>query len=182
MTDTIDEAEVIDISSIQENLQYNALLKVFKKLLEPVKDLKTEKPTMQYCSRIIDNYTGIEFKDMDRYNEQYCDYVLEPMNILDIEIKSDDECLSVTNEEEDLEQNRAHYLNLILQWQIAMQQWSFDWDCLDKNAAIKLAAQNEAGLLVFGEKGLAGFFSSINFNLSEDEQQTITNTVMESVG
>ncbi len=182
MTDTTTEAEVIDISSIQENLQYNPLLKVFKHLLEPVKTLKDEKLTMQYCSRIIDNYSGIEFKDMENYNNQYVDYVLELLNILDEIIASDDECLNVTNEDEDLEHNRVNYLNLVLQWQIAMQQWSFDWDCLDKKAAIKLAAQNEAGLLAFGEKGLVGFFSSIQFNLTDDEQQTISDAVLESVG
>lgn len=99
--------------------------------------------------------------------------------ILQAIIDADENCLTYTQPEEDLEHNNQNYKNLLLEWQLQMLRWELDWDCTSSDAAIELAAISEIHSQFFGETGLTSFLDNIQFEFNEADQQVVLDAFTE---
>ena len=161
---------------------YHTLLEVWREVLRPIDDERTKPPTAQWCSRTISAYQGIGFADMYKFRDCYFDSLQELREILLEEISSDPECLTWASPEEDVEHNGHHYLNLLLQWQLTIQEWELAWDCTDVDAAIKLGAIGEVYKLVFGQTGITAYLDNIRFEFTESDQELISSALQDLRG
>lgn len=181
--DGLTAKDIADLEALDTELpQFHTVLEVWREVLKPAKDEATYPPTPAWSNRIISAYHGIEFKDMIAFRDSYFAKVDELFNILLLEISYDNDCLSWPTPEEDAENNAVHYKNLLLQWQMAVQQWELDWECTSPTAAVELAAISEVHKMFFGQTGLTAFLDNIKFEFTEDDQTEMAEALIEQRG
>lgn len=161
---------------------YHPILMIWREVLKPAVEEAKKKVTPQWASRITSAYREVNYADMDYVRDSYYGKIAELARILDLEIETDEECLTYTTPEEDVEENGYHYKNLLLQWQLAFLQWEMAWSCTDEHAGPELAAISEAHKMFFGDQGITAFLENIQFPFTEDDQQTLADALIEFRG
>ena len=158
---------------------YHPILRVWREVLSPAREELDAKVTPQWASRIVTTHTGLTFGDMEKFRDSYFGKIVELLEILELEIESDDECLSYATPEEDVEHNGDHYRNLLLTWQMAFLQWELDWETTAPDAAVELAAISEVHKMFFGQTGVTAFLDNIKFEFTEADQQLVAEALEE---
>lgn len=156
------------------------LLESWSKLLDSIEGVRAEKLTPQDASRILRNWPPVKTQELTRYQDLYYSYLTEMREILRIEIDSDPKCLE--NTDDDAVDNKGHYLNLLLLWQLQINQWGRDWDSDDDYAHIEMAAMAEAQQFFFGANGLLQHLDSIQFEMTEEDSNMLADALIEAEG
>lgn len=162
-----------------EEPSFHPVLEVWREVLKPARDEKDVKVTPAWANRMVTAYQGLDYSHMVSYRDNYFAKILELLDILDLEIASDLDCLKALTPEEDAERNAVHYKNLLLNWQLAVLQWELDWDTSAPDAAAELAAISEVHKMFFGQTGLTNFLDNIKFEFSESDQRELAEALQE---
>lgn len=181
MSETIEspEAEVVSITDAPE-ASYNSMLKVFEAIFNGIDTERDERITPVWANRMISLYPQMTFKDLPAFHERYFNKLEELRNILRMEIEAAGDDIEVDSSEEDIENNSARFLNLLLQWQVTLQQWDLDWRVDSEDAVVEMAAASECFKFLFGQTGITQFFSDIEFTLSDEDQKMIGDAILEA--
>lgn len=171
----VGEATEISDESIQDFISSNEptfhpILEVWKAVLSPARHEVIEKVSPREATRIVSAYVGLAFGDMVEFRRRFYEKIFQLLDILEMEIDSDDECLNARTPEEDVEQNSHHYKNLLMLWQQSLLQWELDWDTTDPYAGAEIAAMSEVHKMFFGETGLVAYLDNIKFEFTEADQ------------
>jgi hypothetical protein len=187
MNDPVESIEFTDKD--QEDLQklleegvepeFHTVLEVWREVLSNGPELSKEKVTPQWATKIVSGYPGITFADMEDVQARYFGKIAELANVLDLEIKSDKDCLTYSTFEEDRVENSHHYKNLLRDWQLSFLQWELDWSTISHDAAVELAAISEVHKMFFGPTGLTAYLDNIQFEFTEQDQQDLAEALME---
>lgn len=183
-----DEADIHRLYAEPDGVEppnFHPILQIWRAALDPIEGEAAVNITPQWATRIVSSYVGMTFADMLEFQERYFAKLMELRDILDGVIASDEECLTYSTPEEDIEGNRTHYLNLLLSWQTAFLQWELDWDCADPCAAVELAAVSEAHKVFFGAQqapGLTAYLDNIGMEFTDADQQMMADTLNEFAG
>jgi hypothetical protein len=153
--------------------EFHPILEVWREVLKPAHEQATEHITPQWALRTVSQHAGMTFADMPKFQELYFTKLLELMEILDEEIKTDDDCLTYRTPEEDAQHNSQHYRNLLLDWQIRFLDWEMDWDTSSPTAHVEIAAISEIHKLFFGDTGMTQFLDNIQFQFPEQDQAAL---------
>lgn len=175
----ISDSDIQQLIDSGEAPQFHPILEVWREVLKPARKEMTAKVSPQWANRIVTQYFGLQYADMENFRDVYFGKLIQLMDILDEEIAADGECLSPTTPEEDAEQNSLHYKNLLMNWQLAILQWELDWHCADPQAAVELAAISEVHKMFFGREGLTAFLDNIAFQYTEDDQAMLAEALTE---
>ncbi len=165
-----DEAELQKLLSEGGPITHT-LLEIWREVLSNVEGSKAEKVTPIIANRIVGSWPKLSIQDTPAYHVLYHDFLLAARDILEAEIKSDPEALN--NTEDDAVENRQHYLNLLLEWQVEIMRWEAEWDAAADDAHISLAAIADAAAFITGQNGLLNHLSSINFEFTDADQQDL---------
>lgn len=169
-----DEEDLAKLNDAGDVAPYNAILKVWRAILDPAEDgLLNDPITPMWANRITSSYREVNFCDMDEVKTRYYEKLLELRDLLDLEINSDEECLNVADATEDREQNAKHYVNLLLQWQLAVVGWEVNWRHDDPAAGAEIAAISEVQQMFFGSpqrQGLTAYLESINLEITDADR------------
>lgn len=154
---------------------YNTVLKVWLELLSNAeKELAEDPITPMWANKICHTYREVNFGDMPEMKERYYSKIIHLRDLVAEEIASDPEVHNVADTVEDLEQNREHYVNVLLEWQFAIATWEAQWDCTDPYAGVELAAIAEVQQVFFGlpgqREGIVAYIESIKFEYTDDER------------
>lgn len=177
-----DEADIANLYATDAVPTFHPVLMVWREVLKPAAEEATKKVTPQWASRITQSYREVNFADMAYVRDAYFGKISQLLEILDMEIASDAECLTYATPEEDAEHNAHHYKNLLLQWQLAVLSWEMDWDCQMEHAGAEMAAISEVHKMFFGSDGLVAYLESIRFEFTEDDQQVLADALNEFRG
>jgi hypothetical protein len=154
----------------EDGPSFHPILEVWREVLKPARKELSAKVTPQWASRIIGSYTGIGFADMEDFRDVYFTKLLQLADMVDAEIATDDECLSYTTPEEDVENNSVHYRNLLRDWQLAVMGWELEWETTNPLAAVELGAISEVHKMFFGPTGVTAMLDNIRFEFTEADQ------------
>lgn len=171
--DREDLAKLDEGVDLPEEPTFHTVLEVWREVLRPARDELGKKITPQWASRIVSSYQDVGFNDMPEMRDRYYGKIIELLEILEAEIATDDECLRYTTPEEDVVENREHYMNVLRDWQLRFLQWELDWECTDKQAGVELAAVSEVHKAFFGQTGLTQFLENIRLEVTEDDQNKL---------
>lgn len=181
MSDNVIEADFTVNKTETEEKSYHSILQVWRAILEPAEEGLLKDPiTPMWASKIVGSYQGVVFSDMPHMKKRYYERIVELRDILDGFITADDECLNVLDEKEDLEHNRATYLEVLLQWQLAIATWELEWDCMNPYAGAEIAAIAEVQQMFFGSQnrqGLTAYLESIKLDLTDEDRANWTETI-----
>lgn len=158
---------------------FHPILQIWREVLKPAHAESVHKPTPQWANKMLAQYQGITFADMVVIRDLYFGKLFELEDILLAEIATDEDCLTYTSPEEDVENNSGHYRNMLLEWQLRFLDWEMAWDCTDQHAACELAAISEVYNIVFGQTGLTAFLDNIKFEFGEQEQAELQAALQE---
>lgn len=172
-------AEVVPLSGRAREKEYRTVLETWRELLAPADKVGQERPSPNWCMRILSTYLGLSFSDMYDVRDRYHAKVREMREIVRHVIATDPECLSRGSVEEDRTENSDLYKNLILLWQQQILQWELEWDCRKPDAAVEIAAMSEVHKLFLGEQGLIQHLMSIGFEFTQDDQDTLAELLEE---
>lgn len=159
--------------------EYHTLLEVWKRVLEPAKDELAARVSPQYANRIASSYREIAFADMNEYRDRYLEKVLTFERILLDEIATDADCLSYSDPADDAAENRSHYHNILMQWNLQLLQWEMEWECDKPYAAVEFATLGEVHKMFFGEQGITAHLEVIGFEFSDADQALLAEAINE---
>lgn len=161
---------------------YHPVLQVWREILKPAREEMAKRITPQYASRIVQSYQDVGYNDMPEMRDRYYGKIIELLEILEAEIATDPDCLTYATPEEDVLENRAHYLNLLRDWQLQFLRWELDWETSDPHAGVELAAISETHKAFFGQTGVTQFLENIKLEVGEAEQTALANALAEMRG
>lgn len=156
-----------------EQAPYHTILEVWREVLAPAADMKTQKVTPNWAARIVAQFPQVKIQEMDDYRDLYYDKVEVLAQIVRDEIETDDECLNYTEPAEDAEQNAGHYREILYKWQEQILVWEMDWLCTDADAHLELAAISEVHKMFFSQTGITAYLDNINFQFTDADQASI---------
>lgn len=157
----------------------HSLLQVWQEVLSNVEGAKAERVAPQSANRLVSSWPKMSYADTVVYHEMYHDLLIELRDILTEEIESDPDCFKYGGEE-DAEENREHYLELLFAWQARIQEWEHAWDARDENAAAWIAAIADATAFFVGPNGLVQHLETIKFEFDEEAQLALRDRLTEA--
>lgn len=165
------EQDKADLEALNaEPPQFHPILEVWQEVLRPAASEALKRVTPGWASTITSKHPAIKLQEMNTFRDIYFGKIEELRAILEYEIDSDPKCLQAIDAAEDREENSVHYHNLIVNWQLAIQQWEIDWDCTSVDAHLQLAAFSEVHNMFLGGGGLLAHLELIGFQFTEDDQ------------
>jgi hypothetical protein len=176
--DEIDD-ELAEILDKPPEPEYHTILEIWREVLLPANELKGEKVSPQYATKMVSMYPGMTYRDVPDLQERYYDKISELLKILKAEIRKDADCLTWTNAADDATYNTEHYKDLLRDWQLRFLAWELDWDTRSSDAAIELAAISEVHKMFFGQTGLTQFLDNIKLEYTEADQAALAEALQE---
>ena len=163
-----------------ETAPYNSMLKVYKEVLAPAFEERKAPPTANWSNRMVAQYPCLEYKDVQEVHDRYYNLIIELIDVLHAELDTVPPInLEIDNAPEDMEANRHHYLNLLLNWQLTIHAHELDWRCTDEHAAAEIAAVSETHKMFFGQNGLTEFLAQSGFRFTTEDQSMLQDAMFE---
>ena len=149
----------------------HTLLEVWSGVLDEIEKVQDDKFPIQQAVQLVQRYPEVSFRHVPEYVRSFSDKLREARDILRAEIESDAKCFE--HVEDDAEANRSHYLNILLQWQLMVQDWEHAWDTTNLSAGVEVAAISEAHSFLLGEQGLVAHLGVIDFDFAPEDAEVI---------
>ena len=149
----------------------HTILEIWQSILSNIEANEDEHISPRYANSIVSNWPRLNFQDVKAYTKVYFTYLKTLRLILTNEIAKDPAALERV--EDDAEENREHYLELIGAWQEQIESWEQNWDSDAPNAHILLAALADATSFFVGAQGLVEHLSQINFQFTDEDREVL---------
>ena len=174
MTEGIILDEASDFMQSMDDAPHVPLHKALRAVLATVEIDRARPVTPAWASRLVQQYVGVEFKDLKFLNNYLLDMLAEirdcTENLCSLHSELLQDSLSAAD---DLEDHRDFYVLLIGEWQKILYIHQRGWDSDDDHAGARLAAHQEAAHIVFSGQGFIGYFSAIGFQMTEAENDDL---------
>lgn len=174
-----DEKDLATLLKEAGEVKYNPVLRIWSEILSPENLASGSRVTVAWSNAILSKYHGMTFGLMPAFVDRFHQIMTDMADALRAEIASDSDCLKWHSLEEDREENRAHYIQLLHDWQKTLLVWEHTWDSQHPDAAAHVAALGEAGNFFFGETGLAAHLSQIGLEFDDADQQDLADELRE---
>ena len=174
-TVTIEDAEENTQAEPEAPARKRTLLELWWEVLQNV-PVEREKPIgMSDAVRLLGHHSFLTLRDLGLYHEFYFNFLQEGLDVLQAVIEDDPESLEAG--EDDAELNRAHYLNVLINWTKIFKIAEEDWDSLAPSAPAMLAAYIDAAAFLIGQQGLIAHLAEIEFPFDETDQAFVAMAV-----
>lgn len=149
----------------------HTVLEIWTNVLSNIEGNEDEHISPRYAHSIVSNWPKLSYQDIAGYTRQYFMFLKGLRNILTEEVDKDPEAFGRI--ENDVEENRAHYLELIAGWQVQIERWELEWDCTAPKSHIGVAALADATSFFVGAQGLVEHLSQIGFQFSDEDREAL---------
>lgn len=155
--------------------QPRTLLEVWSRVLDSIEASEEEKIDIATAVRVVTRYPQITYADVPVYQQAYYSCLKQLRNILRLEVSTDPDCFK--HVEDDVEDNKHHYLNLIAGWQQEVRSWEEEWSTDQEDAAVLVAAFADARGFVLSEHGLIAHLDQIGFDFNDVDSESVSEAV-----
>ena len=155
----------------------HTMLETWREILSNVDTMKDRRVTMEDALQPLNNHPYLKLSEVSAHNAAFYSFLSEAFDALNYEIQSDPKCLSRT--ENDAEENRAHYLNLIINWGKIARAREEAWGATDPIAAPLLSGHIEAASFLMGSKGLLAHLGEIDFEYDDEDAQMVNAAIQD---
>lgn len=185
MTNNEQFQEIVETIEFDENTtpepeappREHTMLETWREILSNVDTMKDRRITMEDALQTLNNHPYLKLFDVPVHNATFYSFLSDAYDALKYEIESDPECLN--RAENDAEENRAHYLNLIINWGKIARQREETWDVANPSAAPMLSGHIEAASFLMGSKGLLAHLGEIDFEYDEEDALMVNAAVQD---
>lgn len=181
MTDVSDDATVVTDQDIQDFMDaggkepdFHPILEVWREVLKPAAKEAEAKISPNWAVRISGAYREVNYAHMPEFQARYFGLLLELAEVINTEIATDDQCLTWTTPEEDVEHNSGHYKNILRDWQLAIMRRELNWNPTSPYAGVEVAVLSEIHKLFFANgTGITAFLDNIRFEFTDADQANL---------
>lgn len=145
------------------------LLETWQHLLANIDTEKHERITMQMAGRVVGSWPQLKMSEVPAYFKFYYELLGEMRDALEDIIAENEEAL--TKVENDAEDNKTLYTEVVISWQQLTILWDRDWDVNSETAHIEMAAIADASLYYLGPDGIINHLNNIGVLFNEAEQR-----------
>lgn len=153
------------------------LLETWWEVLSNVDAMKGRRISMEDALQTLNNHPYLKLFDVPLHTDSFYSFLSEAFEALNYEIQSDPECLS--RAENDAEENRAHYLNLLINWGKIARKREEAWNVADPAAGPQLSGHIEAASFLMGSKGLLAHLGEIDFEYTEEDAAMVNAAIQD---
>lgn len=150
------------------------VLEAWESILGNVASVREEKPSLkhvvtvmrrhEYLSPINEHYAG--------YSKKFYDVLEDALNLLQFEAESFPKAKKAG--EDDMEVNRALYLNIYYGWMRLIQQEELDWDLGEEDSLGHMAALTDAAAFLLGDQGLITYLDAAGFEPTAEDKDLLS--------
>jgi hypothetical protein len=149
----------------------HTILEVWASVLSNIESNEGEHISPRYANSIVSNWPRLTFQEVSEYTRQYFTFLKALRDILTAEIDKNPAALERV--ENDAEENREHYLELIGGWQELIEEWEQNWDSDAPDSHVTLAALADATSFFVGAQGLVEHLSQIHFQFTDEDREAL---------
>jgi hypothetical protein len=149
----------------------HTILEIWASILSNIESNEGEHISPRYANSIVSNWPRLNFQEVSAYTRKYFTYLKSLREILTEEIAKDPAAFERV--ENDAEDNREHYLELIGAWQARIEMWEQTWQSDGKDSHVTLAALADATSFFVGAQGLVEHLSQINFQFTDEDREAL---------
>lgn len=188
MTDVTPELTAQDETDLQALLDNPApskrtLLEIWSHLLDNLEPERLLPITPDFAARVVQSWPQMKIQDVKDYRDSYHSFMEQMRSVVRTVIAAaDPEALEATGIDEDSDAvvNRAHYIEILLEWQLLIGRWERDWDSEAVDAHITLAAIADASVFFLGQTGLVAHLSEIGLVFQDEDREEMTKRLVEA--
>lgn len=166
--DEADQSALDEILSDAHTATQYSLLRVWSELLSNLEAEAELSIPMGPAGQLTAIWPKLAFQDLDTYSDLYYSYLLEARDVLHEIIQDNPGCMDFEGEE-DAEQNRRHYRQLVVDWNVLLDRREMAWRASDPDSHISYAALVDARRFLFDREGLAGHLEARGITFATDE-------------
>lgn len=174
-----DEKALATLLGEAADMKYNPVLRIWQEILSERNRKHGARVTIPWANAICGKYQGMTFALMPSFVALYFDFMARLVDVLEVEISTDPDCLKRHTVDEDLEENAGHYKALLTDWQKTILAAELAWDPVHAEAPAYVAALGEISQFFFGEVGLTGHLGAVGFDFTDEDQQALADTLNE---
>lgn len=146
----------------------HSLLRIWSEVLSNVERARDEGVNMSVAGRIVSSWPQISFQETAIYHNMYHEILLELRELLIKTIRDNPGAIDHM-EKADMELNHKLYEQLVIDWNILLDEYELEWNAQDEDSHIWYAAIVDARVFLFNREGFAGHLESRGFTLDSDE-------------
>lgn len=158
----------IDPETGEQPATQRSVLELWSEILSNVELVSKEKIPAQVAAKVVASWPKLSFQDTARYHERYHEILGGMRDSLKETLRLHPDALKNVGDDDAVE-NHAVYRDQLVEWTCQLDQIEQDWDAVDPESHIELAAVIDARAFIFSEMGFAGHLGAIGFSLGEDE-------------
>lgn len=147
------------------------LLETWIALFDSIQTVREQKINMAMTMNILGRHDALVVGDLTTFFRRYYEILDDARSIVNYEVATDAGCLN--NREEDVVDNKNHYLNIFIGWLQMLAELEEEWHVDNFEADIEMAAIIEARAFLVGEQGVIQHLQTINFQFGEDERALV---------
>lgn len=186
MNDTVKNEDIEELLKGAEGLlagkaeptSQRTVLEIWQEILSNIENFENEDLGPEEVLALLAGRPSLKVEEIWEYLKRYYGLLKEYRGALDEEIASDPDCLK-HHGDADLEENRHHYLNMLLLWNLLAQHVGDEWSWHNSAPLAKAYALVDARAFVLGENGLVAHLGVLGLQLDEDERQNIETALNE---
>lgn len=164
----VEDMPPLEVIGEGEDSDQRTLLKLWKEILQHVEPSSEEKVSMAAASKIVSSWPKISYQETPLYWQMYHALLLEMRDILSAVVKDNPEAVDIPSDQ-DIEENRALYKRLIVEWNVALDDHEREWDPADEDSHIRFAAIIDVRGFLFARTGFSGHLEARGFDMDPDE-------------
>gem|GEM_PF-3914430 len=175
MTENLTEQDKSDLAQMgievpeDEVVPQHSLLFIWRDLLSHVPKSAAEPIPMVVAHKVVNSWPKLTYQDTAKYHVLYHQFLQQAADLVDEAIAKRPEAIDFVGED-DLTENGKTYLDLLVQWHLALDRFEHtEWRAEDEDSHIKLAAVIDARATLFSDTGLTGHLDAIHFRVTDEE-------------
>jgi len=170
VSETPENVENVETPEADEELgapKYS-LLKVWLELLSNVEEVKDQPIPMFVAHKVVNAWPKLSYQDTAVYHSLYHALLLDVRRILQEVVSEHEGCLDFEGDD-DAEQNRPIYYELVVAWNVLLDQLELEWRATDEDSHITLAAMVDVRAFLFSRTGFAGHLEARGISFETEE-------------
>ena len=150
------------------------VLEAWESILGNGASVREEKPSLkhvvtvmrrhEYLSPINEHYAG--------YSKKFYDVLEDALDLLQFEAESFPKAKKAG--EDDMEVNRALYMNIYIGWMRLIQQEELDWDLGEEDSLGHMAALTDVAAFLLGDQGLVTYLDAAGFEPTAEDKDLLS--------
>lgn len=168
MSETTENVETTTDGTEEHRAPEYALLRVWLELLSNVENVRDQPIPLVVAHKIVNAWPKLSYQDTAKYHQLYHGLLVEVRNILKEVVDEHPGCLDFEGED-DARENHGIYHELVIAWNVLLDQYELEWRAEAEDSHITLAAMVDVRAFLFSRTGFAGYMEHRGITFDTDE-------------